>query len=199
MCEANLIKNPFFPSSHATTGEQLKHYNPFCSRSLLARKEKKIGQTVDKEFSFVVKGCLLELITVTRLLKSHFQAFFPVFFAFQSIPAWTCPIWTLHRHCTWQSMWWLVQMKNSIQRFELLLQPYTVEIHYRFEMLWTTHQMLKVHFKSIKQIDSNPNTSNDSYKITVLSSHMVQDVNRNNSEILDLTRSKTNFWVKDAL
>lgn len=59
--------------------------------------------------------------------------------------------------------------------------------------------MLKVHFKSIKQIDSNPNTSNDSYKITVLSSHMVQGVNRNNSEILDLTRSKTNFWVKDAL
>lgn len=82
MCEANLIKNPFFPSSHATTGEQLKHYNPFCSRSLLARKEKKIGQTVDKEFSFVVKGCLLELITVTRLLKSHFQAFFPVFLHF---------------------------------------------------------------------------------------------------------------------
>lgn len=37
-----LLRIPFFspPSSHATLGEQLKSYNPFCSRSLLAQKEK---------------------------------------------------------------------------------------------------------------------------------------------------------------
>lgn len=115
--EQTLLRIPFSPGSCAKLGEQLKYYNPFCSRSLLAWKRER--KTPGKALSFSV-AVSWNLTNTT--LKSHFKAVSYVF-TFQNL--------SLQRTCLHTHGQHVLADVNEMQRSAFQLKQINIQCPFK--------------------------------------------------------------------